>query len=176
MAVCLCIRGVSHLGRAFGAISAASTLHRCAGRGDLFLAAYRNLTAHEQFEWSPAWCTLRRSDLAGGGRVESASRRITAKRCFLALRRAKAKFTQDTGCHPQDPMVASFCRRSHFDLRKEKLHVSILLCLKIGRSPRRAQVCSIVECLGDYNRPLTRQARTNSVLTSYRRLDATGLS
>ena len=73
-------------------------------------------------------------------------------------------------------MVAAFCRRSHFDLRKERVHVSIPSCLKIGRSPRRAQVCSIMEGFGDVSRPFARQARTILFPLNSRRLDAAGLS
>jgi hypothetical protein len=86
-------------------------------------------------------CPRRRPCLAAGGQKGGGimSDRVLSDGFRLSPQKP-IPIAPDTGCHSQDPMIASFCRRSHFDLRKERLHVSIPSCLKIGRSPRRADV------------------------------------
>ena len=66
----------------------------------------------------------------------------------LLQRPLRFAILRHTACHSQDPLVAPFCRQSHFVLRKDKLRVTVPPCLKIGqlnRSPRRAEFCSITE-------------------------------
>jgi hypothetical protein len=107
-----------------------------------------------------------------------------AKRWLLLSRptprgvKGRFPITRNTGRHSRDPMVASFCRRSHFDLRKERLHVSVLLCLKIGRSPRRAlrSVRSQNDLATIVALSLAKLEQTLFSLSTNRRLDAAGLS
>ena len=96
-----------------------------------------NISAGQPNECRKSEGTIRHPDLCVKPPYD---KRMRVCRCRPPADPEPIPITGETGCHSQDPMVASFCRRSHFDLRKERLHVSIPSCLKIGRSPRRADV------------------------------------